>query len=85
VIDLPATCYAHTISLAQRLWAETLCQGLYWISRQDDRAPCVLLFGDRVPAARCLRAHGAIAASVTLMTQVYRAAAAGNIVLAAVD
>ena len=40
---------------ATRLWAEALhsqhpkIQGLSWISRQDDSARAVMLFGDRVP------------------------------------
>ena len=40
---------------ATRLWAEALhkqfpeAQGLSWISRQDDSARAVMLFGDRIP------------------------------------
>lgn len=39
-----------------RKWAEALyhqfpqCQGLRWISRQDDNAEAILLFGSRIPA-----------------------------------
>ncbi|MER9237064.1 RES family NAD+ phosphorylase [Mesorhizobium sp. M0622] len=41
---------------ATRIWAEAIhaqcpdIQGLCWISRQDDRALAVTLFGDRIPA-----------------------------------
>jgi hypothetical protein len=41
---------------ATRPWAEAIhaqcpdIQGLCWISRQDDRALAVMLFGDRIPA-----------------------------------
>jgi RES domain len=40
-----------------RKWAEAIyrqfpkCQGLRWISRQDDSSEAILLFGDRIPAA----------------------------------
>jgi len=39
-----------------RLWAQAIhsqypeAQGLYWVSRQDDTAVAIVLFGDRVPA-----------------------------------
>ncbi|WP_253074159.1 RES family NAD+ phosphorylase [Pseudomonas brassicacearum] len=40
---------------ATRKWAEAIhrqcpdAQGLYWVSRQDDSARAVVLFGDRIP------------------------------------
>jgi len=48
---------------ATRQWAEAIhhqfpqAQGLCWISRQDDSARAVMLFGDRVPDG-ALRPHG---------------------------
>lgn len=42
---------------ATRLWAEAIhaarpdVQGLRWVSRQDDRAKALVLFGDRLPAS----------------------------------
>lgn len=48
---------------ATRLWAEAIhrqcpeAQGLSWVSRQDDSARAVMLFGDRIPEG-VLRAHG---------------------------
>lgn len=58
---------------ATRAWAAAIhgqcpqAQGLYWTSRQDDTAPAVMLFGDRIPAgtlvanggSRSLLDHGA--------------------------
>ena len=44
-----------------RMWAEaihTQCpsvQGLYWVSRQDDQARAVILFGDRIDATLLVR------------------------------
>lgn len=81
VIDTLPPTYPDTIRLAQRLWLDTNLQGLYWISRQDDRAPCVLLFGDRIPAAKAVREHGVISDSMSLMEAVLAAASAANIVL----
>lgn len=49
---------------ATRKWAESLhrqcpdAQGLSWVSRQDDSARAVVLFGDRIPAG-ALRPQGA--------------------------
>jgi len=46
-----------------RQWAAAIheqypqAQGLYWVSRQDDSARAVVLFGDRVPDG-ALRPHG---------------------------
>lgn len=51
LIDTEADTYPST-----RAWAEAFhaqcpgAQGLTWISRQDDRARALMLFGDRVPA-----------------------------------
>ncbi|HBO0859739.1 RES family NAD+ phosphorylase [Pseudomonas aeruginosa] len=50
LIDTEKNQYPQT-----RAWAEAIhaghpdIQGLYWISRQDDSAHAVMLFGDRVP------------------------------------
>lgn len=49
---------------ATRKWAEAIhaqcpqAQGLFWVSRQDDSARAVVLFGDRVPE-KALRPEGA--------------------------
>lgn len=51
LIDTTKAHYPET-----RKWAATLyqqfpqCQGLRWISRQDDSAEAILLFGSRIPA-----------------------------------
>lgn len=51
LIDTTKAHYPET-----RRWAEALyqqfpdCQGLHWISRQDDSAKAILLFGNRIPA-----------------------------------
>lgn len=51
IIDTEKDGYPET-----RPWAEAIhaqcpdIQGLFWISRQDDRAVAVMLFGDRIPA-----------------------------------
>ena len=48
---------------ATRQWAEAIhrqcpqAQGLSWVSRQDDSARAVMLFGDRVPSG-AIRSHG---------------------------
>lgn len=48
---------------ATRQWAEAIhrqclrVQGLSWVSRQDDSARAVMLFGDRVPEG-AIRSHG---------------------------
>jgi RES domain len=58
LIDTEADTYPAT-----RLWAEAFhaqfadVQGLQWVSRQDDRAAAVLLFGDRI-ANQALRPVG---------------------------
>lgn len=44
-----------------RLWAEAFhaqcpdAHGLYWVSREDDTAIAIVLFGDRVPARAILQ------------------------------
>lgn len=44
-----------------RQWAETIhaqradAQGLYWVSRQDDTAVAIVLFGDRIPAGAVIQ------------------------------
>jgi hypothetical protein len=51
LIDTTKAHYPET-----RRWAEALyrqfpdCQGLRWVSRQDDSAEAILLFGNRIPA-----------------------------------
>lgn len=51
LIDTTKAHYPET-----RRWAEAFyqqfpdCQGLHWISRQDDSAEAILLFGNRIPA-----------------------------------
>lgn len=51
---------------ATRLWAEAIhaqcrdIQGLCWISRQDDRALAVMLFGDRIPAKMLVQAGASL-------------------------
>ncbi|MGF7151419.1 hypothetical protein FHS96_005085 [Sphingomonas zeicaulis] len=57
LIDSEKNVYPQT-----RAWAEAIharckdVQGLYWISRQDDRAVAIILFGDRM-GATTLTAH----------------------------
>lgn len=56
LIDTEKTQYRAT-----RTWAVAIhrghptIQGLYWVSRQDDSARAVVLFGDRIAGARCCR------------------------------
>jgi hypothetical protein len=60
LIDTTKACYPDT-----RKWAEAFyrqfpdCQGLRWISRQDDSAEAVLLFGNRIPAGTLTVARAA--------------------------
>jgi hypothetical protein len=59
LIDTDAVDYELT-----RLWAEVLydrnpeAQGLYWTSRQDNRAQALMLFGTRADSAKHLRPIG---------------------------
>ena len=59
LIDTDAVDYKLT-----RSWAEVLydrnpeAQGLYWTSRQDNRAQALMLFGTRVDSAKHLRPMG---------------------------
>jgi hypothetical protein len=59
LIDTDAADYKLT-----RSWAEVLydrnpeAQGLYWTSRQDNRAQALMLFGTRTDSARYLRLIG---------------------------
>ncbi len=52
LIDTEKDCYPQT-----RIWAEAIhaqcpdVDGLWWVSRQDDRARAAVLFGDRVVGA----------------------------------
>jgi hypothetical protein len=48
LIDTPVEDYPRTREWAVRLHAETSAQGLLWISRQDDEAKALVLFGDRI-------------------------------------
>jgi hypothetical protein len=52
--DTPVEDYPRTREWAGRLHAQTSAHGLLWISRQDDEAKALLLFGDRItePAFR---------------------------------
>jgi RES domain len=51
---------------ATRPWAEAIhaqcpdIQGLCWISRQDDRALAVMLFGDRIPATMLVQSGASL-------------------------
>ncbi|CAN5503427.1 hypothetical protein BH11PSE9_BH11PSE9_29110 [soil metagenome] len=59
LIDTEKDCYPQTRAWAQAIHAQhARAQCLCWISRQDDRAEAVMLFGDRVKAA-VLAADGA--------------------------
>lgn len=52
LIDTESDHYPNTRQWAQAIHAQCLdIQGLYWVSRQDDRARAVMLFGDRIDAA----------------------------------
>lgn len=59
-----------------RKWAEAIhaarsdAEGLYWVSRQDDRALAIVLFGDRVAAADLLptRAPHSVLADIRIYT-----------------
>jgi len=48
LIDTPVGDYPRTREWAFRLHAETSAYGLLWISRQDDEAKALVLFGDRI-------------------------------------
>jgi hypothetical protein len=51
LIDTEMDRYPDTRKIAEAIYA--LCpdaQGLYWVSRQDDSARAVVLFGDRIPS-----------------------------------
>jgi RES domain len=48
LIDTPVGDYPRTREWAVRLHAETSAHGLLWISRQDDEAKALVLFGDRI-------------------------------------
>jgi hypothetical protein len=54
LIDTPVGDYPRTREWAVRLPAETSAYGLLWISRQNDEAKALVLFGDRItePAFR---------------------------------
>lgn len=49
LIDTEKDCYSYTRSWAEAVHAQCPdVQGLCWVSRQDDRALAVILFGDRI-------------------------------------
>lgn len=48
LIDTPVEDYPRTREWAVRLHAQTPAHGLLWISRQDDEAKALVLFGDRI-------------------------------------
>jgi hypothetical protein len=48
LIDTPVEDYPRTREWAVRLHAETSAHGLLWVSRQDDEAKALVLFGDRI-------------------------------------
>ena len=48
LIDTPVEDYPRTREWAVRLHAQTSAHGLLWISRQDDEAKALVLFGDRI-------------------------------------
>lgn len=50
-IDSPASNYPHARRWAEAIHRDTPVDGLLWVSRQNDRALAVVLFGDRVGAA----------------------------------
>ena len=51
LIDTEKDCYPQTRKWAEAIHAQARnVQGLCWVSRQDDRARAVVLFGDRVPS-----------------------------------
>lgn len=61
LIDTDQDCYPAT-----RPWAEAThaqcpdIQGLCWISRQDDRALAVMLFGDRIPSNKLVQSGASL-------------------------
>ncbi|MBV8048129.1 MAG: RES family NAD+ phosphorylase [Paludibacterium sp.] len=58
LIDTEKDLYPQTRAFAERVHAECPdAQGLCWMSRQDDSARAVMLFGDRI-AAGVLMPHG---------------------------
>lgn len=64
LIDTEKSEYAKTQAFAERMHADNKdIQGLYWISRQDDRAEAIILFEDRIPDGDLI----AIAPSVGLL------------------
>lgn len=48
LVDIPVTAYPRTREWAAWFHAATAAKGLLWISRQDDTARAVVLFGDRL-------------------------------------
>lgn len=48
LIDSPASHYLRTSQWAEAIHRDTMVDGLLWVSRQNDRALAVVLFGDRV-------------------------------------
>lgn len=51
LIDSPASAYAETARWAEAIHRDAPVDGLLWVSRQNDRALAVVLFGDRVPTS----------------------------------
>jgi hypothetical protein len=51
LIDTEMDRYPETRKIAEAIYAlRPDAQGLYWVSRQDDSARAVVLFGDRIPS-----------------------------------
>jgi hypothetical protein len=59
LIDTPAADYSSTRAWAEILYRENIdAQGLYWTSRQDNRAQAIMLFGTRVDPGASLTPVG---------------------------
>jgi hypothetical protein len=58
VIESLAIQYPQTRALAAQIYARfPSAQGLLWTSKQDDRAPAIMLFGDRIEPDALQLAH----------------------------